>query len=396
MDGYSYDAAGNVLNDGAGHSFTYEAETRIVQVGTNVSYVYDGEGRRIRKTVSGASTDFFYDLESHEIAEMNSAGGWNRGEVFAAGRHIATYNWGTTFFNHLDWLGTERARTAISGAVSETCTSLPFGDAQSCSGSETSPNHFTGKDRDTESNLDYFGARYFSSTMGHWMSPDWSEAPESVPYAVLADPQTLNLYGYVRNNPMSKVDADGHCPPCILFEDIAESPAGQELEQVASKVGQHVVSAVIAGAATAYATSRGWIERGFQALEANGGLIPVYGFDPIVPPISLQKGSAPASPQGSSSTSDKPGEVYVTDPQESGKEYVGRTTQGTDKRMQTRGDGRTGSAQTVDTYETTEEGRYKEQKAIDQRGGKQNLDNKRNEVAPDKMKKLEDKFGNGT
>src|SRR5690348_4392831 len=94
MDGYSYDAAGNLLNDNAGHSFTYDAENRVIQVGTNVFYVYDGDGRRIRKTISGTSTDFFYDLAGHEIAEMNSSGGWNRGEVFAGDRHIATYNLG--------------------------------------------------------------------------------------------------------------------------------------------------------------------------------------------------------------------------------------------------------------------------------------------------------------
>jgi len=76
-----------------------------------------------------------------------------------------------------------------------------------------------------------------------------------------------------------------------------------------------------------------------------------------------------------------------------GKPYVGRTTQGTDKRMQSRTDGRTGKATKVDTYKTKQEGRYKEQKAIDQNGGKQKLDNKRNEVAPDKMKDLDKKYG---
>lgn len=210
MDGYSYDAAGNLLNDNAGHSFTYDAENRVIQVGTNVSYVYDGDGRRIRKTVSGTSVDFFYDLADHEIAEMNSSGGWNRGEVFAGDRHIATYNWGTTFFNHLDWLGTKRSRTAQSGAVSETCLSLPFGDGQSCSGNETTPNHFTGKERDTESGLGYFGARFFNSNQGRWLSADWNPEPEAIPYSDLNNPQSLNLYGYVRNNPLSKADADGH------------------------------------------------------------------------------------------------------------------------------------------------------------------------------------------
>ncbi len=52
---------------------------------------------------------------------------------------------------------------------------------------------FTGKERDTESGLDYFGARYFGSTMGRFLSPDWSSKAEPVPYAKLDNPQSLNL-----------------------------------------------------------------------------------------------------------------------------------------------------------------------------------------------------------
>jgi len=69
---------------------------------------------------------------------------------------------------------------------------------------------FTGKERDTESGLDNFGARYYASNMGRWMSPDWAAKPEAVPYSDLANPQSLNLYGYVNNNPLSQADADGH------------------------------------------------------------------------------------------------------------------------------------------------------------------------------------------
>ena len=69
---------------------------------------------------------------------------------------------------------------------------------------------FTGKERDPESGNDYFEARYFSSGFGRFMSPDWSAKEEPVPYAKLDDPQTLNLYGYVGNNPVGRVDPDGH------------------------------------------------------------------------------------------------------------------------------------------------------------------------------------------
>lgn len=69
---------------------------------------------------------------------------------------------------------------------------------------------YTGKERDTETGLDYYGARYFSGVMGRWTSPDWSIVPQPIPYANLEFPQTLNLYSYVQNNPLRYVDPEGH------------------------------------------------------------------------------------------------------------------------------------------------------------------------------------------
>ena len=79
------------------------------------------------------------------------------------------------------------------------------------------PSRSTGKERDAESGNDYFGARYYASSMGRWLSPDWAAKAEPVPYAKLDDPQTLNLYRYMRNNPLGGVDADGHCPWCLAL-----------------------------------------------------------------------------------------------------------------------------------------------------------------------------------
>ncbi|WP_263409585.1 RHS repeat-associated core domain-containing protein [Terriglobus tenax] len=70
----------------------------------------------------------------------------------------------------------------------------------------------SGKERDSESGLDYFGARYYGSAMGRFMSPDWSEKPVSLPYSNVHNPQTLNLYSYIENNPLSRSDPDGHWP----------------------------------------------------------------------------------------------------------------------------------------------------------------------------------------
>ena len=68
----------------------------------------------------------------------------------------------------------------------------------------------TGKERDTESGNDYMFARYYNSSTGRFLSPDWSAKQEPVPYAKLESPQSLDLYGYVGNNPMVRVDPDGH------------------------------------------------------------------------------------------------------------------------------------------------------------------------------------------
>ena len=73
---------------------------------------------------------------------------------------------------------------------------------------------FTGKERDSESGLDYFGARHYTSALGRFMVPDWAPAPTDVPYANFGNPQSLNLYSYVQNNPITLGDPDGHCPAC--------------------------------------------------------------------------------------------------------------------------------------------------------------------------------------
>ena len=185
-----------------------DAESRLVSVdgGATASYVYDAEGRRVEKTIAGGSVDYLYDLSGHQIAEVNSSGALNRGEVYAGGRHLATYLPSATYFNHSDWLGTERLRTDISGVACETITSLPFGDGQGTSGScnDASPLHFTGKERDSETQLDYFGARYYSNGLGRFITPD-PLLNSGRPW----DPQTWNRYGYAHNNPLSYVDPSG-------------------------------------------------------------------------------------------------------------------------------------------------------------------------------------------
>src|SRR5713101_3941602 len=74
------------------------------------------------------------------------------------------------------------------------------------------PSNTKGKERDTETGNDDFGARYYSNRFGRWLSADWSSVPVAVPYANLSNPQTLNLYAMVSDDPESFADLDGHDP----------------------------------------------------------------------------------------------------------------------------------------------------------------------------------------
>jgi len=220
IDGYTYDAAGNLLSDGF-NTYTYDAENRMITfsnaAGSSGTYVYDAFGVRVQKTTptsvnnecSGAPNNggpvyYLHDL-SGQIS-VYSANGNNqcKDEVFAGSRHLAEYSV-TPYYFHNDWLGTQRVRSA-TGGIAETCQSGAFGENMQCTVSNNdSPLHFTGKERDSESGLDNFGARYNASSMGRFMSPD----PVFISAVRLTDPQSLNLYAYVRNNPLSLVDPTG-------------------------------------------------------------------------------------------------------------------------------------------------------------------------------------------
>jgi len=118
----------------------------------------------------------------------------------------------TTYYYHGDQIGSSRIMTAGGGWPVWQGTFLPYGEEYNA---QIGTNHykFTGKERDDESGLDYFGARYYSNGLGRFITPDWAAKATAVPYADFADPQSLNLYTYVRNLPTSKMDADGHCTP---------------------------------------------------------------------------------------------------------------------------------------------------------------------------------------
>jgi RHS repeat-associated protein len=207
-----------------------------------IGYLYDAAGRRIGKgsiqqwscnaNTNGFSLTNEYVLGQggEQVTELDGDGDWLHTNAYAGGHLIATYDPEGLHYQIADWLGNRRVQTNPTGTVEQTWQNLPFGELTPNSTMGATEHHFTGKERDAESGLDYFGARYYTSAMGRFLSPDWSAKVEPVPYAKLDDPQSLNLYSYVRNNPMSRTDPTGHAtcanPPSCTMSTIDAHPAG--------------------------------------------------------------------------------------------------------------------------------------------------------------------------
>jgi len=124
--------------------------------------------------------------------------------VFFNGERVARFNPANVavHYDFGDHLQSTSVIANVTGGIVEASDYYPYGREIVVTG--TDPNHykFTGKERDTESGLDNFGARYNASSMGRFMTPD----PLG---GVKIDPQSLNKYAYVRNNPINLTDPTG-------------------------------------------------------------------------------------------------------------------------------------------------------------------------------------------
>jgi RHS repeat-associated protein len=124
----------------------------------------------------------------------------------------AIYPQVTTTYYHSDHVGSSRLLTNWYGYPTWSGTFLPFGQEWSPE-ITTNTYKFTGKERDSESGLDNFGARYDSSQYGRFMTPD----PVKISLNHLSNPQKWNKYAYVLNNPLSMFDPDGKQEVTITY-----------------------------------------------------------------------------------------------------------------------------------------------------------------------------------
>ena len=218
-------------------NYVYDDENRLIATG-GMSYVYDGDGQRVEKCTQGTSpgkcasgatgTLYWAGISGQVDAETDLSGNITANYIYFGGGRIAKRDPSkAVHFYYSDHLGSTSLITDANGTMAPHPQSesdyYPYGGEIVITADSTS-NHYkyTGKERDSESGLDNFGARYDSSALGRFMTPDWDAKATAVPYAKFGDPQTLNLYAFVENAPINKVDGDGHCP----LDGASDGPSG--------------------------------------------------------------------------------------------------------------------------------------------------------------------------
>jgi RHS repeat-associated protein len=200
-NGMMYDPAGNVTNDGYGNTPTHDAENRIA-TDAGVTYYYDADGARMEKS---SGTKYWFGPSGQVLTESSLSGTINEEYVFFNGVRIARVDrpTGAVHYYFSNQVGSHTMVTSATGVCEQDIDYFPYGGVivDHCL---NVPQHykFTGKERDSESGLDNFGARYNASTMGRFMSPDPLGGH-------LVNPQSLNKYAYVLNNPLTLTDPTG-------------------------------------------------------------------------------------------------------------------------------------------------------------------------------------------
>jgi RHS repeat-associated protein len=215
---YAYDAAGNQIQKTAGDvviNYRYNADGRLTQIQENGStmatFLYDSEGDRIKKisTVNNQALTTLYIGKIFEIRPPSSElpGGAQVDHIFAGSQLIcdviSASSGESAVYIHPDHLGSASLVTDAQGNLVQDLAYQPFGEIAVSNGNSPLHHKYTGQEHDSETGLYFYNARYYDPHLGRFITAD-----SIVPSA--GDPQSLNRYAYVRNNPIIYDDPSGH------------------------------------------------------------------------------------------------------------------------------------------------------------------------------------------
>ncbi len=196
-----YDANGNMTtrNDSTGNfTQSWDVENRLTSVSGSASatFVYDGDGNRVKATLGGVITAYVGNY-------YEQSGGPVKKYYYAGGTRIAMSDNGTVKYLLGDQLGSTSIVANSSGGFLTEQRYKPWGESRYTNGTAPTRYQFTGQRNDSEIGLYFYGARYYSSALGRFISAD-TIVPDS------KNPQSLNRFSYTRNRPLNLIDPSGH------------------------------------------------------------------------------------------------------------------------------------------------------------------------------------------
>lgn len=206
---FNYDGAGNVTWDTV-NAMNYDAESRMTP-SSGATYTYDGDGRRVKKS---DGTLYWVD-DSFEPLSVGTATGITQDYIFLNGQRIAfvPLSSGNPYYYPSDHLGSDTVVASGDGkTIQWEADYFPFGAQRAVLKNLTNnPYQFTGYEYDSGTGYNYAVARFEAGRWGRFLSPD-----PFLGSADVSNPQSLNRYPYVLNNPVNMVDPfglEGGCPP---------------------------------------------------------------------------------------------------------------------------------------------------------------------------------------
>ncbi len=196
-----HDKSGRITSDGV-YTYGYNPLGRLIKVEqgatTVAEYAYDPFGLRTKKTVSGTTTHFHYDLQGRLIAETAGDGTPLQDYVYQNDNLVALKLHGTqagVYYVISDHLGTPQQIVDSTGAVVWKAAFQPFGETQILTETITNNIRFPGQYYDAETGLHYNWNRYYDPDTGRYLTLD--------PVGLAGG---LNLYAYVGGDPVNIVD----------------------------------------------------------------------------------------------------------------------------------------------------------------------------------------------
>ncbi len=201
---YTWDARGNLLADGT-FTYTYNAAGRMVRaesITATLVYTYNVDGLLVARSLNSALATFVWDLAAGLPVIISDSTA-----VYLHtfdGKFLAERRDGMWAYPLADSLGNVRQWSTEAGRVVGYVEYDPFGMQSRWAGTVSSPYGYTGEYHDAESAFIYLRARYYAPYLNRFISPD-TIIPDP------GNPQDLNRYSYVRNNPVRYTDPTGHC-----------------------------------------------------------------------------------------------------------------------------------------------------------------------------------------